>query len=265
MRRRTALLTLLAVVALAGCTELPESLSESDAPDGPAGKFTLLVTDAPADINDFSSLEVTFEKARIFPKNPGNGSKGFEVRDLDNPTVDLTEVVGSKRMPILETELAAGEYTKVELYVADINGQPSGSDNTTDDGTTDNDTSKGIAGDDDAPTVRKVAYTGQDTLVRTGNHESDGSDQGPPTGTTGTVDGETVDVRVPSGKLMITKPFEIKANQTTEFVFDIHVVKTGAGFYNLRPVISGSGVAGEDVEEGERVNGDGEGGVGADE
>lgn len=249
--RRSILLMLIVAVALAGCTQQSSGTDTA----GDSGQFTLFVTDAPADIDDFSSLAVTFEKARIFPKNPGNGSRGFAVRDLDDPTVDLTEVVGSKRMPILETELAAGKYTKVELYVADINGVPSGAgDNTTDsngstDNTTDgNGTSPRVAGTDDTA-VRRVAYTGQDALVRTGSHGSGNGDQGPPTGTTGTVDGESVDVRVPSGKLMITKPFEIMANRTTKFVFDIHVVKTGAGFYNLRPVISGSGVAGKDVAE----------------
>ncbi|WP_414837936.1 DUF4382 domain-containing protein [Candidatus Nanosalina sp. VS9-1] len=66
------------------------------------------------------------------------------------------------------------------------------------------------------------------------------------------VDGENVDVKIPPGKLMITKSFEIRPNSTTSFVFDIQVVLRGNEQNNqgyiLRPVISESGVAGEDVE-----------------
>ena len=66
------------------------------------------------------------------------------------------------------------------------------------------------------------------------------------------VDNESVDVKVPPGKLMITKPFEIRPNETTSFVFDIQVTLRGNEQNNqgyiLRPVISESGVAGEDVE-----------------
>ncbi|MCD6414121.1 MAG: DUF4382 domain-containing protein [Candidatus Diapherotrites archaeon] len=63
----------------------------------------------------------------------------------------------------------------------------------------------------------------------------------------GTVDNETVDVKVPSGKLMITKNFEVMEGETTSFVFDITVIKKGNGDYNLLPVISKSGVLGKDV------------------
>lgn len=64
--------------------------------------------------------------------------------------------------------------------------------------------------------------------------------------------GETVEVKIPPEKLMITKPFEIRPNETTSFVFDIKVTLRGNEQNNqgyiLRPVISESGVAGEDVE-----------------
>ncbi|WEL23852.1 DUF4382 domain-containing protein [Candidatus Nanohalovita haloferacivicina] len=66
------------------------------------------------------------------------------------------------------------------------------------------------------------------------------------------VDGENVDVKIPPGKLMITKPFEVRPNETTSFVFDIQVVLRGNQQNNqgyiLRPVTSESGVAGRDVE-----------------
>lgn len=68
------------------------------------------------------------------------------------------------------------------------------------------------------------------------------------------IDNESANVKIPSERLQINKPFEISANSTTEFVFDINVVKRGqSGSYNLLPVISESGVAGQDVEV-ERVS-----------
>lgn len=66
------------------------------------------------------------------------------------------------------------------------------------------------------------------------------------------VNGSDVTVKVPSEKLQLTKPFTITANETTSFVFDIMVVLRGNQRVNqgyiLRPVISQSGTAGEDVE-----------------
>jgi len=66
---------------------------------------------------------------------------------------------------------------------------------------------------------------------------------------TGIVDGEEANVKIPSGKLMLTKPFEVVAGESVSFVFDINVVQRGKGNdYNLLPVIGESGVAGKDVE-----------------
>jgi hypothetical protein len=73
-------------------------------------------------------------------------------------------------------------------------------------------------------------------------------------------DGEDVEVKIPPEKLMITKPFEIRPNSTTSFVFDIQVVLRGNQQNNqgyiLKPVISDSGVAGEDVEVERKRTGD---------
>lgn len=63
------------------------------------------------------------------------------------------------------------------------------------------------------------------------------------------IDGEAADLKIPSERLKINKEFEIAPNSTTSFVFDITVVRRGqSGSYNLLPVISESGVAGQDVE-----------------
>ena len=193
---------------------------------GAVGAFRLLISDQPAAIGDFDSLDVSFSRARIFrageatPETGTDGTEttaeptetdddgddeseteaddededegGFVVRDLDGATVDLTDVVGDRAIGVLDGELEAGRYSKIELYAESVDG---------------------------------------------------------------VVDGESVDVKIPSGKLQITKPFEVVAGDSVEFVFDINVVRKGNGGYNLLPVISESGVAGKDVDVSE-VDGD---------
>jgi hypothetical protein len=71
------------------------------------------------------------------------------------------------------------------------------------------------------------------------------------------ISGDLADVKVPSEKLMITRPFTIDANTETRFVFDIQVVKKGQTYeYNLLPNIAKSGVVGKDLsaEEVKEVN-----------
>ncbi len=67
---------------------------------------------------------------------------------------------------------------------------------------------------------------------------------------TGIVGGKNVEVKIPSNKLQIVKPFEIGGSSPVKFVFDINVVKTGQG-YNLLPVIGTSGKVGKDISESE--------------
>lgn len=78
---------------------------------------------------------------------------------------------------------------------------------------------------------------------------------------TGVVDGETVAVKLPSERLHITNDFTITPNATTRFVFDIQVVLRGNAQQNegyiLKPVISESGVVGEDVGEPDEVEDNG--------
>jgi hypothetical protein len=122
-------------------------------PPPATGTFVLLISDTEANIEDFESVNVTFSSARIFKtgyedtnetgdanetgdtndSGPGdnnsgvqhlaeeeNGSSGFETVDLNGVTVDLTTVVGEKAVPIVELELEAGKYTKIELSVESV-------------------------------------------------------------------------------------------------------------------------------------------------
>ena len=54
--------------------------------------------------------------------------------------------------------------------------------------------------------------------------------------------GQTVDVKLPSQKLHISKPFQVTSGSVTSFVYDITVVKSGeSGQYILLPQIAQSG------------------------
>jgi len=224
MRRRTVVATAagFGVTALAGCSggggdggasggsdgDTDDSGGGSDGGSGALGAFRLLISDQPAAIEDFDSLDVTLSSARVFRAEEGeevtsaavtgtastateesddeDDSGGVVEFDLDDVTVDLTQVVGDRAVSVLEGELEAGRYSGIELRVASAEG---------------------------------------------------------------VVDGESVDVMVPSDRLRIVRPFEVAADTELEFVFDINVVRKGqSGEYNLLPVIGKSGVAGEDVD-----------------
>lgn len=81
------------------------------------GSFELLVSDEPADIGDFDSLNVTVEEIRL---ETANESEEPVVETLEEPkTVDLTELTGDRAEEILKAMIPAGNYTKVEVYVQD--------------------------------------------------------------------------------------------------------------------------------------------------
>lgn len=79
--------------------------------------FKLYISDRKADIDDFDSLNVAFDKTRIF-----NANGSFEVFDLNNSEVDLTKLKGANATEILNTSLDPGNYTKIELYVSEVTG-----------------------------------------------------------------------------------------------------------------------------------------------
>ncbi len=77
----------------------------------------LFISDAPADIADFESLEVTLEKVRFFQAGEKYGEAS-----LEGVTVELTELVDENAVSVLSLSLTPGEYQKVELYVESIVG-----------------------------------------------------------------------------------------------------------------------------------------------
>lgn len=54
--------------------------------------------------------------------------------------------------------------------------------------------------------------------------------------------GEEIEIRLPSGKLQISKPFQVTSGEVTSFVYDLTVVRAGnSGQYILKPQIGQSG------------------------
>lgn len=149
------------------------------------GEFELLISDAPADIEEFEYVKVTFSHMKLFIGG-GNESQ-FEEIDLTGSEVDLTKLIGENATSILEMNLEPGSYSKIELYVESVEAK--------------------------------------------------------------LLNGSSVEIKIPSGNLKITKSFEIKGGEKTQFVFDINVVKTSDDNYNLLPAISESGVVGKDLDK----------------
>jgi len=77
--------------------------------------FRLLVSDAPADIGDFDSVLVTFEKVRIFEDD-----EIYEEKTISADAVDLAKLTDDLTYPLIDLDLEVGEYTKVELYIDTI-------------------------------------------------------------------------------------------------------------------------------------------------
>jgi len=213
---------------IAGCTGSTENASS----DGDTGTFRLLVTDLPADIGDFDSLEVTLDRARVFREDDeesdesetdGADADESETDDADaneseGETADSTS--GSEDEPDNDSD---EESEDREFFWLDLDGA-------TVDLTQ-------VVGDKAISVFEGELKAGTYSKVELHAAEIEGI-----------VDGERVDVKIPSGKLQIVHEFEIEPDEPVEFVFDIHVVKKGNGGYNLRPVISGSGVNGKDVD-----------------
>jgi hypothetical protein len=130
------------------------------------------------DVGDFDHLNVTFHKARIHQVYMDNNTTTYNWTEveLDNVTVDLTNLSATNETIVGNLTLDAGNYTKIELLVSDV---------------------------------------------------------------VGIVDGEEVEVFVPSGKLKIVGDFNLTDNETASFTFDIDVVQRGKrAVYNLLPVIA---------------------------
>lgn len=218
MKRRKLIKTTAGIgtVLLAGC-----SGSDSNPDDGStsSGTFRLLISDQPVAIDDFDSLDVTLSAARVF-----QADEDEEITTgVINGTVTESTTTTSTNTTAAETEDPEGEDSEgfVEFDL----------DSVTVDLTQ-------VKGDRAVSVLESELEGGRYSGIELRVDSAEG-----------VVDGEDVDVKVPSDRLRIVRPFEIAADEDLSFVFDINVIQKGpTGGYNLLPVIGKSGVEGEDVE-----------------
>ena len=248
---------------LAGCAgdgALPTS-GGSDGSDGSGdsdgdsnaltGGFRLLISDAPADIADFDSLDVTLSEARVYSAGDGEDDGDAEEADDDesdgddDESDDGTDQSGNKTDT--ESDSPNGTATGDEADEADAAEE--------EDDEADDDERGFTVVDLDGATVDLTQVIDEDATavfdgeIPAGEYEKVELSV---SAVEGIVDGESVDVKLPSEKLQITNGFEVTPDEPVSFVFDINVVKRGKNNgYILKPVISGSGVAGRDVEVNE--------------
>lgn len=123
MVRTVGLLVVVCSLVLAGCTGVP--VDGTDTPTGEIdgdtqnGLLNFYLSDEENVIEEFRHLNVTVT-AVGFHKSGENGT--WIERDVDNETVDLTELQGAKATKIAEYDLPNGTYTKVFVHVSDVNG-----------------------------------------------------------------------------------------------------------------------------------------------
>ncbi|QSW98062.1 DUF4382 domain-containing protein [Haloterrigena alkaliphila] len=222
--------------------------------------FRLLISDQPADIGDFDRLDVSFDEARIFD---GGGEESGDDEDGEGDGEDGSDGEtenGDESAP--EGGEDGGNSTSEDEETATEDGTETEDGDEPDD--SDGDDSDGSGGegverrrgfywlDLEGATVDLTKVVGKKAISVFDGGLSEGTYQKIElhvADVEGVVDGEVVDVKVPSEKLQITHSFEVSADEPLEFVFDINVVKRGPNNgYILKPVISESGVAGKDVD-----------------
>ena len=84
----------------------------------PSGNFVFLLSDAPNDIGDFSSLEVTIDSIDLKPL--GNG-RWVRITGI-NPAADLVQVQGDLAFELWRGEIPDGDYSAVFLNITHIEG-----------------------------------------------------------------------------------------------------------------------------------------------
>ncbi|MFC7132209.1 MULTISPECIES: DUF4382 domain-containing protein [Salinibaculum] len=227
--RRQALLTVLAaaMLVLAGCggASTGGDGSPADGEAGPTGDATgtveFYVSDKPSRIDDFRHLNVTIDRI------------GFYRAD-DDAQVTATPTGTATATPNGTATATATEDEDAEADEAEGDGEvarDSGGEITREvnDRTVDLTRLKG----DNATLVGTPEIpAGNYTKVFVYVQSVDATLQ----------DGSSVDVKLPSNKLQLTRGFALEPNGTVQFVYDISVFEAGkSGKYILKPVISESG------------------------
>ena len=118
-------LTVLLLVAMVGCIPAPAEITPAPAPapeptptPTPEGNFRLLISDDVNAIGDFASVNITISSVGV--QKGGESGKWFEFPPATEE-LDLVSLQGENAQEIWSGNLTDGRYTKVFIYVNDIN------------------------------------------------------------------------------------------------------------------------------------------------
>lgn len=131
--RTIALLALAGMVALAGCSGGPGNGTAtpddgSDTLDASAtGTVNFYVSDQPGALEDFRTLNVTITRVGFKPagtntSNESANESGWQEYDINDTTVDLTQLVGPNATLLDSIDVPNGSYEKVFAYTGEVNG-----------------------------------------------------------------------------------------------------------------------------------------------
>jgi len=79
------------------------------------GDFALMISDDPAVVDLFDSVEVTIDLVKLY-----HSTEGWQDITPETNTVDLTDIKGALAQKIWEGEILVGEYTKVRVDIGGI-------------------------------------------------------------------------------------------------------------------------------------------------
>lgn len=85
----------------------------------PEGNFAFLISDAPNDIGDFESLNVTV--SRVGLQDSGSGEWVEFTPDIK--TVDLTRLLGAQSQEVWRGDVPDGQYSQVVIYISGVEGK----------------------------------------------------------------------------------------------------------------------------------------------
>jgi hypothetical protein len=113
----------LAVALMAGCAGLPANQIANTSGEGPnigeSSNFRLLISDEVNAIDQFVSLNATVTSIGYL--QAGESSE-WEEQDIPDATVDLVQLPGLNAIEVWNGYLISGNYTKVFIYVSDVEG-----------------------------------------------------------------------------------------------------------------------------------------------
>jgi hypothetical protein len=80
------------------------------------------VSDEKNAIDDFEHLNVTIQKVGVHRANASENESAWVEKDVNNTTVDLTELKGANASKLTTLDVQNGTYDKTFVYVTEVNG-----------------------------------------------------------------------------------------------------------------------------------------------